>query len=113
MHSSSELLEEPHVGIVQQADVGYRITQHRNAARPHAECPTRVFLRVDTNGVEHIRMNHARAENLHPSRVFARGTAGSVTQLALDVHLSRGLSEREEARPETCACFAEQLVREM
>src|SRR5438270_6276745 len=58
-------------------------------------------------------MHHPRAEYLHPAGALAARTAGSVTELALDVHLRRRLSEREIARPKTSLGFAEESVGEV
>ena len=41
-------------------------------------------------------MDHSRPEDLHPARLLAGGAARPLADLALHVHLGRGLREREE-----------------
>src|SRR5512138_2491562 len=111
--SLRELLQESHVGIVKKADVGHRVAQHCYARRSHPERPAGVFLGIDAGRIEHVGMNHSRAENFHPSGVLAARTPGSVTQLALDIHLRGRLGEREEARTEARARLSEATIREL
>ena len=91
-----ELREEAHVALIEQPDVGHAVAQHRDAGRPHAEREAGVALRVDAALLEHARMHHAAAENLHPAGALAGTAAGAMTELALHVHLRRRLGEREE-----------------
>ena len=87
---SCDLLQESHVGIVEQADVGNAVAQHGDARRAHAECPSRVSLAVDAGGLEHVRMHHAGSEDLHPSGALAAGApaarhrAGTRTSISAD-----------------------------
>src|SRR5690349_379922 len=97
---SRDLLEEAHVRVIQQADVRDAVARERDAGRSHAEGPARVPLGIETRGLEHLWMHHARAEDLDPARVLAHRAAGAVADAALDVHFGRGLREREEARTE-------------
>src|SRR3990170_5010117 len=113
MRSSCELLQESHVGIVQQANVGNVVAKHRDPRGAHPERPARIPLALDSGRFENRWMNHPRAEYLHPAGALAAGTAGSVTQLALDIHLGGGLGERKEARPEPRLRLAEQPVGEI
>src|SRR5687768_1883393 len=108
MRSSRELLQEPNIGIVEDSDVGDVVAQHRNPRGPHAEGPARITLVVDPCRLEDGWMDHARAQDLHPSRALAPGTSRAVTELALDIHLGRRLRERKKARTEARLRLAEQ-----
>src|SRR3954464_3211527 len=58
-------------------------------------------------------MHHSRAEYLHPAGALAARTSRPVTQLALHVHLRRGLGEREVAGTEPRLRLAEEAIGEM
>src|SRR6266478_8884822 len=58
-------------------------------------------------------MHHSRAEYLHPACALAAGTTRAVAKLAFDIHLGRGLREREVARTEASLRLAEEPVGEV
>src|SRR6476620_1043895 len=91
--SSRDLIKEPDIGAVQNPDVRDVVAKHRDARRAHAECPSGVFVSVETRVVDDRRMHHTRAKNLHPAGALAAGATGAVTELALDIHFSRWLGE--------------------
>ena len=65
----------------------------------HAEGEALILVRVDAAIAQHVRMHHARSENLHPAVAGA-----DLDRLALagvfHVHLGRRLRERKEVRAE-------------
>src|SRR5262245_14022756 len=93
-----DLLEESHVRIVENANVGNSVSADGDARRSHAERPARIALAVEPRGFEDRRVNHARAEDLDPSGPLARGTAGAAANATLHVHLGGRFGEREVAR---------------
>src|SRR5258706_1491246 len=58
-------------------------------------------------------MHNARAKNFHPAGALTARAAGSVTELALDVHFRRGLRDREIAGAEPRLRLSEEAVGEM
>src|SRR3984893_8986333 len=111
--SSRDLVQESHVRIVENPYVRDVVAQHRNAGRTHAERPAGVAVAIESGGVQNGWMHHSRPEYLHPAGALAARAAGPVTQLALNVHLGRRLSEREIAWPEARFRLAEEPVGEM
>src|SRR6188768_4152576 len=85
--SFGDLLQEFHVGVVENSDIRDSIPAHGHTNGPHAERPSCVALTIDTRGVEHGRVNHARPEDLQPTGSLAGRAAGSATNAALHVHL--------------------------
>src|SRR6185312_782990 len=61
---------------------------------------------------EHRGVDHARAEDLDPSRSLADRAAGAAADPALHVHLRRRLGEWEVGWPKTRSCCAEQPLGE-
>ena len=68
-------------------------------ARAHAKRPARVLVAIESAALTPMDAPF-RSRLLHPARSLAAWTAGAVTELALDVHFSRRLGEREVAVPE-------------
>src|SRR5581483_9355806 len=58
-HSFRDLLQESHVGIVENSDIRYSIPADGDARRPHDERPAGVALTVDARSLEHGGMHHA------------------------------------------------------
>ena len=85
-----ELVQEAHVAVVEETDVGNAVAQHRDSMRTHPEGPPGVPLGVHPGVLEDSRVHHATTENFHPSGPLAGGTAAAVAELALDVHLREG-----------------------
>src|SRR3954465_10721966 len=111
--SSRDLIEESHVGVVQNTDVGYVVAQHRDARRSHPERPAGVAVGVETGRSEHRWVHHSRSENLHPPGALAAGAARAVTELALDIHFGRRLGEGEVAGTKARFRFSEEPVSEV
>ena len=89
----SHRLQKPHVSPQQQPDIRHAVAQQRDPVRPHPEGPAGVALRIEMHVLEHRLVHHPAAEDLHPARSLARGTAAPVAELALDVHLGGWLGE--------------------
>ena len=99
---SLERREEPHVVVVEHPDIRNAMPEHRDALDADAEGEARVPLRVVADMLEHVRIDHASAEDLHPA-VAPR-----------DVNLDARLGERKEARAQAdLAVGAEELLRQM
>src|SRR5689334_7509813 len=111
--SARNLVEESHIRIVKDSDVRDVVAEHGDARRSHPECPASVFVGIQSCRVDHRRVDHSRAEYLHPSGSLAAGAAGPMTELALDVHFGRRLGEGEIARTEPRPRFAEESIREV
>src|SRR5207244_6244266 len=62
----SELPQEGEVVLIEAPDVRDAVLQHRDALDAHAERETGVRLGIDAAVLEHLRMDHAAAEDLHP-----------------------------------------------
>ncbi|EGE58936.1 hypothetical protein RHECNPAF_253009 [Rhizobium etli CNPAF512] len=85
------------VGVEEVAQVGHAVFQHGDAVEAHAPGKALIFIRIEPAITQHVRMDHAAAEDLHPVGAFAEldDRTGAV---ALDVDLEGGLGEREEGR---------------
>src|SRR5471030_3339516 len=94
------MAEPAHVALEQLAQIGHAVFQHRDAVDAHAPGKTLIDFGIDAAGAQHVRMHHAAAENLQPVLAFTEADFALVAA-ALDIDLKRGLSEREERRPET------------
>ncbi len=92
--------EPAHVGLEHRAQVRNAVLEHGQPVDAHAEGEALPFVRVEAAIAQHVRMDHAAAENFHPvvAGVQLQLAAGAV---AADVHLGRRLGEREVVRPET------------
>jgi hypothetical protein len=84
--SGRELREEAHVIVVEHPNVRDAVSQHRDALDANTEGEARVPLAVVADMLEHVGIDHAGAEDLHPP-VTPR-----------DVNLDAWLSKREKAR---------------
>src|SRR5262245_27879148 len=97
---SRELLQEPEVVLVEEADVLDPVAEHGHALDAHPEGPARHLLGVVAHRTEDLRMDHPRAQDLEPPRRLADAAAGTLAAEAEHVHLGRRLREREEGGPE-------------
>src|ERR1035441_911765 len=92
-----ELLQKPHVILVEEADVSDAIADHRDALDAEAERPARPGFRVVADVLEDLGMHHAAAGDLEP---FLAHLAG---QRAAEIYLEAGLGVAEVVRPEADA----------
>ena len=81
------------------AQIGDAVLDHRDALDAHPE-GVAVALRVVADVPEDARVDDARAEDLDPAALLADRAALAVADVAGEVHLHRGLGEREEVRAE-------------
>ena len=89
-----ELIQEPQVVFVEQADVGDAVFAHSEAFDAEAEGPAGVFFAVDADGVEDVGVNHAAAAHLDPAFF-----AGFVGQKQIDLGAWFGEGEEAGAEP--------------
>ena len=69
-------LEEPHVPVEQQPDVGHAVAQHRDPVRAHAERPAGVALADRARTFSSTAgCTMPQPEDLHPPGALARGAA--------------------------------------
>ena len=61
----------------QQPDVGNAVAQHRDAVRAPCRRPSRCTAPDRAAVLEHRRMHHAAAQDLHPARALAGGAAAA------------------------------------
>src|SRR5438270_1160405 len=92
---ASELLQEAHVVLEEQAQVGNAVLEHGDALDPHPEGEALDALGVVALHVaEHVWVHHPRAQDLDPARALAQGTAlavrrhtaGAVKARHVDLH---------------------------
>src|SRR5882757_7672338 len=93
------MLQPAQIGVVEGAQVGDAVFQHRRTLDPHAEGEALVAGGIDAAGLQHLRMDHAAAEDLEPVAVIAQLQLAALARTA-DIDLGRGLGEREEAGTE-------------
>ena len=67
MNSSIELLEEPQVVPIEEADVVDAVLDHGDPLRTHAEGESIHLIGVVADVPQHTRMHHTRAEKLDPA----------------------------------------------
>src|SRR3981189_3539542 len=84
--------------VEQLPEVGHAVFQHRDAVDAHAPGKALIDVGIDAAGAQHVRMDHAAAENLQPVLALAEADLTLVAP-ALDVDLERGFGERKERRP--------------
>ena len=85
----AELLEEANIVLIEETDVVDAVTLFGDAFDAHAKGESGVFFRIDASGSKHIRVNHACAEDFHPTALRTRG-------IPPDVHFKTGFGEGEE-----------------
>ena len=101
LYRPGELLQKPHIILGIQAQVVDAVFELADAFDAHAECKAGVFVAVDAKILQHFRMHHAAAQDLHPAGMFADAAAAAAADAAIDVHFRAGLGERKIRRPET------------
>src|SRR5262245_35441591 len=87
--ASYKLSQEAEVVLEEEADVVDAVLQHGHALHAHAEGPPRDLFRVVADVAEDLGMDHARAEDLQPSRLLADATALTTTEEATHGDLGR------------------------
>ena len=108
-----ELLEETGVVLGEETEVADAILQVGDALDTHTEGVARVDLRVNTAEFKHVGIDHATAEDLHPTGMLAEAATFTATDEAGYVHLCRRLCEGEVGGAQTDAgVWAEHLLGE-
>ena len=90
-----ELIQEAHIVFGEEAQVVHLIFQVRDAFHTHTEGITLVHLRIDAVRLKYRRVDHAAAQDLHPTGVFAEAATLAAADVAGNVHFGRRLSEGE------------------
>src|SRR5436309_11733515 len=62
------------------------VLEHRDAVDAHAEGPAGDLFRVVADVAQHLRVHHARAEDLEPAALLAEPAAGAVADEAQHIH---------------------------
>ena len=93
-----ELFEEPHVVLVEEADVLDAILEHRHPLDAHSEGEAGDAVGIVSDGFEDRRMHHAAAENFEPPGLLADGAPDAGALVATDVDLGARFRVRKEAR---------------
>src|SRR5665647_3358281 len=103
----SEPPQEADVVVVEQAQVGDAVLEHRHALHTHAEGEAGDLLGVVVDEVVDRGVDHAGAHDLEPAGVLARAAALAAAEPAAHVHLDARLGEREEVRAHTDGALAD------
>ena len=85
------------VGFEERPQVGHAVLQHGDALDAHAPGEALPLARIDAAIGQHARMHHAAAQDLQPVAAAAEFAGAAVPA---DIHLHRGLGEREVAGAE-------------
>src|SRR5207253_10666157 len=76
--ASRELLQEAQVVLEEQSQIVDAVLQHRDALDTHAERPAGDLLGIVADVAQHLRMHHARAQDLEPAPLLAEPAAVAV-----------------------------------
>src|SRR6516162_6478825 len=101
--SSCELLQKPHVALVEQLDLLDLVLQYGDALHTHAEGEAQNLRRVVAvllHELEHVGIDHSAAQQLDPAAEFALAAAVAAAEDAAYLHVGAGLGERKERRVE-------------
>ena len=93
-----ELLQKSHIPGVELANISDTVLHHGNPLHTHAEGEAADFFRVigrllPRGEGEHRGIDHAAAQQLDPSRLFALAAAPAAGEDATDLHIGRRLGE--------------------
>src|ERR1700726_1414235 len=90
----SELPQEAHVVLEEHAEVGHVVLEHRQPVEPGAERKARIVVRVDAAVTQHLRMDHAGAQDFQPA-ALAASAASAAAEATRDRGADARLGERE------------------
>jgi len=93
------MLQPAGVGVEEGAQIRHAIFQHRQPVDADAEGEALIAVGIDAAVSEHVGVNHAAAQNLHPVLALAEADLAALAP-ALNVDLHRRLGEGEEGRTE-------------
>src|SRR5439155_2154810 len=97
--SERELPEEAEIVVVEEPEVGEAVAQERQPIGAHAEGEAAHHLGIVAAGAQHVRMDHAGAQDLEPAAAAADAAArvgraaGGGARRAGDVDLGARLGE--------------------
>ena len=94
------MLQEPDVILGIKPQIVDAVLQLAYPFDTHPEGETRILFGVDAEIFQHFGMNHAAAEDLHPTGILADIATLAAADAAVDVHLGARLGEREIGRTE-------------
>lgn len=92
---SLELAQEADIILREETQVLHLVLEVGDSLDTHSERVAGIYLRIYAAGLEHIRVNHAAAENLDPACSLAECASLAAADVAADVHLGRRLREGE------------------
>src|SRR5690554_6187737 len=85
-----ELAQETQVVFEEHAQVFHAVAQHGQALYAQAKGKATIFFGINAAMLEHFRVHHAAAHDFQPL------DAAVCFPAPLDIHLGRGLGEREK-----------------
>src|SRR5215203_4700945 len=88
------VVEPAHVRFEERAQVRHAVFQHGDAVDPHAPGKSLELVRVEAAVSQHVRVDHAAAEDLEPVGALAEADLATFAG-ALDVDLRGRFRERE------------------
>src|SRR5215471_17003414 len=100
---SMKLFQEPHVILKQQPNIIQAVHQSAHAIDSEPKSKAGVFMWIDIDRAQHVRVDHARTTELNPAGVLADAATGTATLEATEIKLGAGFGERKIGRPEARA----------
>ena len=102
---ASELFQETDIVLIQQAHVINLILKQCNTLKANAKRKSGVLIRVNVAHLQHMRMDHAAAQDFNPAGAFAEPAALAAAFEAGHVHLCAGFCEWEMMGTELNLCL--------
>ena len=96
----TELSQEAQIVLVKEPNVVNAVAEHRQPLNSHPERIALPLLGVVADILENRGVNHAAAENLKPSRLFANWAALAFAKNATDQNFGARFGEGEMVRSE-------------
>src|SRR5688572_24700897 len=89
------MVQPAHIGLEERAQIRHAVFEHGDTIDAHAPGEALVLVRIEPAIAQHIRVDHAAAQNLEPVGALAEADLAALAR-ALDVDLSRWFGEGEE-----------------
>ena len=83
------------------AYIVYAMLEHQYSFDSKTERKSRINLRIITNALEYIGMNHTRTQNFYPAGIAAKPTALTPTNKTVYRHINARFNKREVIAAET------------
>ena len=93
------MFEPAQIGLKKATQIGCAIFQHGEAVNAHTKGKALIFFRINAGMAQYMRIDHARAANLHPIIAFTDDQLIAVT-IALHVYFHARLGKGEIAGAE-------------